>query len=559
MLLASFLHRSARAFRGRHIVRQSHAARPAVDKMFTADHQPIHQQRVPTLAELASEEACAAAKACGYNTFEALLTSGGDDRSMINENTGTNKYHIRPQPVHKEHIFRGSCTGNPPTARGYKAAKNLYESNLLGLEDNELDEALEQIFADQRARIAGILDVPQGAELILCPSGSDAEYIPVAIAKTLHPDARITNGITQLREIGAGSAPASVGRYFSSRGPLTGSISKERQCLVGFEEILGETFSAREKDGSVVGASEKMDEFLQSAFSNLHYPIVHGVFGGKTGLRDSVMPSSLDAGDKSLGVVDACQGRFTSEELRSWLANDALVLFTGSKFFQAPPFCGAVIIPRVIAEKIRSAPQTKRKDLFSNDGLGGFITDKEIPVSFENWASLLKQKNTANVGLALRWEAGLAGMEALASVPGGDQVKAVNEWANTVSKMVDNEPKLDAWCVERSIVSIRVRKSENSWYGMDELRQLYRWMSKDVSNFVPEASLDEKVALSTPAYIGQPVDVSEGHAIVRIALGVESLLSYIDDKDATLASDRLAVQKIAAIANHFKTLEQSGE
>ena len=67
-----------------------------------------------------------------------------------------------------------------------------------------------------------------------------------------------------------------------------------------------------------------------------------------------------------------------------------------------------------------------------------------------------------------------------------------------------------------------------------------------------------KEALSKTTFIGQPVDVSETHAIVRIALGVESLLSYLKDKDATLAEDKAAVAKLAAIGKHFDTLKKSG-
>ena len=124
--------------------------------------------------------------------------------------------------------------------------------------------------------------------------------------------------------------------------------------------------------------------------------------------------------------------------------------------------------------------------------------------------------------------------------------------------MVHAESELDACYVERSIVSIRVAKGSDGWLSMSELRDLYRWMSMDVSTLVPDATLEEKEYLSKPAYIGQPVDVSESFAIVRIALGVESLLSYIDDKVRTLEEDRATVQKLAAISRHFGTLKRSG-
>merc|ERR1712194_466661 len=154
-------------------------------------------------------------------------------------------------------------------------------------------------------------------------------------------------------------------------------------------------------------------------------------------------------------------------------------------------------------------------------------------------------------------EAGLAGMEALASIPDDQRTEAYKEWAGSVSSMVNERSELDAWCVERSIVSIRVAK-QDGWLSMSELRDLYRWMSMDMSGFVPEATAVEKNALSKPAYIGQPVDVSETHAIVRIALGVESMLSYFDDKAKTLEEDQTVVLKLAAIGKHFDTLKNSG-
>ncbi|KAG7353108.1 asparagine synthetase B [Nitzschia inconspicua] len=502
------------------------------------------------------DEPYSSARASGYDEYEAWLTCGGDDRSLIKENTLTNKYHIRPQPVDPAHVFRGSCTGNPPTQRGYDAGKRLFQ-RLASLTDQQLDAELAQVFKQQRERIANLLQLEAGSEVIICPSGSDAEYLPLVIARAIKGDVHISNGITQLREIGAGSAPASVGKYFSSHAPLVGRLPDDAEYLSGFEGFDGVTIAARELRGEVVNGAEKMAEFVSSALARGTYPIVHGVFGGKTGIRDEQMPGSLDGGETSLGVVDACQGRFSLDELHQWIKQDSLVLFTASKFYQAPPFCGAVIIPPAIAEKLRNSPAPGPREMFSIDGLGGFLSDKELPDCLENWKPLLQKHNSANLGLALRWEAGLAGMEALASIPDERRTEAVEEWAGAVAEMVENKPELDAFCVERSIVSIRVAK-EGGWLNMSELRDLYRWMSMDVSDLVPNASAEEKRYLSKPAYIGQPVDVAESHAIVRIALGVDSLLSYFDDKAGTLQEDNATVEKLAAIAKHFKTLKKSG-
>jgi len=327
--------------------------------------------------------------------------------------------------------------------------------------------------------------------------------------------------------------------------------------LAGFDNVEGVEIVARAKDGAVIDASREMDDFVLHSLSKDSYPIVHGVFGGKTGLRDKKMPGSLESGEKSLGVVDACQGRFSQDELKEWLEQDSLVLFTASKFYQAPPFCGAVIIPPRIAQKLRDAPVPEPKAMFGLDGLGGFLTEKELPDCVAHWKPLLRKEGTNNLGLALRWEAGLAGMEALDHVPDHKRTHAINAWAASVSSMVNRETMLDAWCVERSIVSIRVAK-DGGWRSMSELRDLYRWMSMDVASLVKDATPDEKQALSKPAYIGQPVDVSESHAIVRIALGVDSLLSYLDDENKALDEDLQTVKKLAAIAKHFDTLKKSG-
>jgi hypothetical protein len=152
-------------------------------------------------------------------------------------------------------------------------------------------------------------------------------------------------------------------------------------------------------------------------------------------------------------------------------------------------------------------------------------------------------------------------MEALAPISDAERSGIVSEWADSVVDMVKEHDNLDAWWVERSIVSIRIAQgigSEKKWLTVDELRQLFRWMSLDVSEAVPDASPEEREALSKIAFIGQPVDVSKEHGIVRIALGVESMLSYRKDAAATLKEDKAIVEKMASLGKHFAILSGTG-
>ena len=510
-------------------------------------------------AQLQDSEFMQNATESGYGMFEASLTVGGDDRSMINTKTGTNKYHIKPRPIASDAIFRGSCTCNAPTERGYQAAMKVF-NEFESADSKELDQTLQTVFDDQRRRIADCFELPDGVEVVLCPSGSDAEYVPIAIARALNPSAKkMVNIVTQLKEIGAGSSPASGGEYFSTHAPLTGRIPDGVDRLVGFDDVSEISILARQPDGSVLDASALAEEAARQAEKDGAYTLVHGVFGGKTGLRDASMPPSKDAGRTSMGVIDACQGRFSLDELHEWLEQDSVVLFTASKFYQAPPFCGAIFIPKRIAEQLREVAPPGPLEMFGSTGLGGFFTDKELPDCMESWKPLLRNDGNGNLGLALRWEAGLAGMEALSSTPDVKRNQAVDEWALRVADMVQAQPQLDAWCIERSIISIRLRKSDDdSWFNMGELRDVYRYMSLDISEFVPlSATAEERAALAVCCNLGQPVDVAESHAILRIALGSEALATYLEDPEGIVKEDSVAVQKLALVAKYFTSLKSS--
>lgn len=150
-------------------------------------------------------------------------------------------------------------------------------------------------------------------------------------------------------------------------------------------------------------------------------------------------------------------------------------------------------------------------------------------------------------------------MEALSPISDEKRTAAYAEWADGVVKLVNEDEFLDAWWLERSIVSIRVANgNDRKWLNVDELRQLFRMMSMNLSDAVPSATPEEREALSKIAYIGQPVDVSESHGIVRIALGVDSMLSYLENPESTLSEDKWVVKKLSAIGKHFQTLMANG-
>ena len=273
----------------------------------------------------------------GMTTLEEILTQGGDDRSLLDKD-GFNKYHIAPVVLGDDAVFRGSCTCNAPTKRGYNAAQELFHK----LESaDSMQQAVAQMIAQQRSRIVDALSLPEGTEVILCPSGSDAEYFPLLIAMALKEDSQgIINILSQNKETGSGTAQAGRGEYFSKVAPLleekelADRVASFGSHLDGLSSIQSININARDGDGNSKITNE---ELKSQKFDEKAFRIYHSVYGGKTGLQDDIILTQDDMDDDTykgpfLPVIDACQGRFDFDstgpsELHKWLDSGAVVLF----------------------------------------------------------------------------------------------------------------------------------------------------------------------------------------------------------------------------------------
>ena len=131
------------------------------------------------------------------------------------------------------------------------------------------------------------------------------------------------------------------------------------------------------------------------------HTLAHVVHGSKTGL---ILPEApeIEALRRAHGealslVVDACQARIEAPQLRAYLAVDAIVLLTGSKFMGGPPFSGFALVPRAFRPAVPLAA-----------GLAKVFRRAEWPLE---WAACDHLPASANPGLALRIEAALFELE----------------------------------------------------------------------------------------------------------------------------------------------------
>ena len=340
--------------------------------------------------------------AVGQPALRVALTSGGDERLAIDPRTGRNRYGVPAGPAPGETCF-ASSTASPISPRGHAAAEVAFD-RLLGGGPRTAVEWTETI----RARLLAIYGIP-GATAILAASGTDAEFIVLAIARTIlkRPVASL---LLAPAETGSGVALAAAGRHFLASSALVPAV--ERGALLdglGAGDVAVSGIAIRDDAGVARDAAAVDREVLQRARTALGEDkdvLIHCLDTSKTGLAGfsrSTAEALLGTADgRCVVVVDACQLRCSAETIRRDLAAGFLVVVTGSKFAGGPAFSGAVLVPPALAARLDAiAPPA------------GLAASSAL----DDWPAPLHSKLKAtlptllNIGLGLRWEAALAELE----------------------------------------------------------------------------------------------------------------------------------------------------
>lgn len=287
-----------------------------------------------------------------------LLSLGGDDRITLDSKTGLNKYYCSTLP-RAELIRRSSCTCSNIDIEDYKRVEAERLRMLSYIESGDVDVMLTACASSIQNRIKSILLSNSSAcEVILFPSGSDAEYLPLItalirnrnnqkVSKIPSAGAKIFNFVTGATEVGSGTPNAAEGRHFSKLAPGAYEVGMN-ELVEGIESsaVTLVQYKPRDEHGDVSFQEDKLisdvDEKLSIDPSGSSVAIVHVVLGSKTGLVypswETVNTLRLKHGDRVIIVVDACQLRCKFSYIK-WLVDEGCIcLVTGSKFFGAAPF-----------------------------------------------------------------------------------------------------------------------------------------------------------------------------------------------------------------------------
>lgn len=457
--------------------------------------------------------------------FELAITSGGDERIELKDN-GLNKYFLNPNDADSI-LSRASCTCSPlsnDVKARVKAAFKVMTSN---------EATVEDIRIKQRYRMKALLQNSSSTDfnIFFAPSGSDLCYYPLLFSKILNGDKPIMSLITRPEELGTGSILANTGKYHADKTQVLEKVNKGEAIRSGLDvdHIL---FPARSADGSVIDHKKKIYEAIDK-YRASHAIIVNLVIGSKSGIEDSVSIIK-DGPDDVTWVVDLCQMRARPKLFNELLAENCLLMITGSKFYQSPPFSGALLVPESYAEGIMK--ETINQEIV--DGFDTVYSKYDIPPSYRKLREFFIPHE--NIGLTLRWEAAICETENLSKYTEREATFAISNWNRRLIDYFDTKDCFellpDQDLTNNSILSVKV-KGSNGYFDAEALKSLYEHLVTRGHEY------QDRFKKLT---IGQPVTYEE-HAFVRFALGSTNVRELIESNH-DMSNDFLLIDVLEKIS-----------
>ncbi|HXA39187.1 MAG TPA: hypothetical protein VNW53_09320 [Phenylobacterium sp.] len=348
-------------------------------------------------------------EASGRTAISDLLTQGGDERIVLDPETGRNRYGLGVDPQSGAAEF-GSTTASTISAAALAHVADAFAALPRAASPREAYALAAQATREDLARLCGL---PSGAaaNIVLAPSGTDLHLIAADLARGRASDPLATV-MPDSNETGRG-VPLAVRSLRFGVQAAHAAASEIGALLPG--AVAGETTAVdlRRPDGSPRAPGDVDADFERAcrrALSAGRRVMLVLVDVSKTGL---IAPSPACArdlkqryGDRLTVLVDACQFRLSPRSLSAYLAADFLVAITGSKFVAGPPFSGALLVPDA------SAPGLKAQPLLP--ALADVSGREDWPPGFAGRAVL---PDLPNFGMLARWRAALYELAAFRSCP----------------------------------------------------------------------------------------------------------------------------------------------
>ncbi len=182
-------------------------------------------------------------------------------------------------------------------------------------------------------------------------------------------------------------------------------------AFVPIRDLAGAPLDPASVDRTIVEAVER-------ALRRGRDVLVHLLDRSKTGLsglsRETARRLLAAGSGRVFVVVDACQLRCGLAQIRRDLSDGFMVQTTGSKYAGGPPFCGVILLPEALAQKVAEGAPLAR-------GLTAYTAAYDWPASLREKVGFPFTARM-NVGLGLRWVAAFDGLASMAAI--GEDLQA---------------------------------------------------------------------------------------------------------------------------------------
>jgi hypothetical protein len=442
-----------------------------------------------------------------------LMALGGDARITLDEASGLNSYGCAPKPVPS--ISYASSTASTVSSGAFAQARAFHYQLQLAAREKPYDLVYAEAMEKARERLRRLYRLPAQTSIAFGPSGTDLEYLVLAIA--LRDSEVVRNIVVEVDEVGSGCLNAQHGRYFAPFTALGLDVSTGSP-VPGFppERVRLETVHVRAESGQLHDPAlrERMlADVLAEAIEAGERPLLHVVHRSKTGLIAPPPPvlERLVArfGDSMDVVVDACQGRISPEMIRSYLDLDATVFVTGSKFLGGPPFSAFALVPERLSRRMLEPSAAA-------EGLGGFFARGEMPADWASMDAILPR--VPNFGLLLRLECGLFELGRLLTFPMEAVSEVITAFAEVLRDLPANTPfsllpgdvsdETEAlWPLDRTMLHTLHIHAPHPVHGgpltFEDARAVYASLYSDISEHFSDPQ--ERMIAAEPCHVGQPV------------------------------------------------------
>lgn len=483
------------------------------------------------------------------------LNSGGDSRLRLKSINNLSEYGCCPFPRPQALSF-ASSTASSISEQAYaaveNAVKNLRAENRFG----DLEPFVETL----RSELKAVWGLGEETDVVFAPSGTDAELRALFLAKCLlkPPVVCILVGSD---ETGSGVPFAAGGRHFNSETahgfevvkgtPIHGLAHDVDLLPIPARGADGLARPPQEIDAAVIAAAQTA---IAAGNSVILHVMTHSKLGSFAPTPACVSRIIETWGGSGQIVVDACQARVSRAQIKSHLAQNRIVLITGSKFFTGPAFSGAVLVPAALSARAAASRDVPL-------GFLKYARASDWPARYKRLRALLPP--TVNPGQALRWAAALEEMRAYFGVPGHFRSFALAEFAKFVTQCIGGQPNLRALeqplpndaDEEFSVPSVFsfLPMRDGRPCSMNEANLLFHALNEDVSALVGVATPSQRRLLAQCCHIGQPVAIpqpaGESGGSLRVSADARLISqSWFGGKEADAAARlRANIEKIQIV------------